>query len=790
MSSCSFICISEHWLCKDELYNAERIGRWSLATFFARSEHIRGGVLILSKADLKCTALNCINELSVELHCELAALRCQTYNVVTICVYRSPSGDLDLFFSIVSDALNRLSDYKQIIICGDFNVKFGTSDDPAVKLCDLFSSHGFIRTISGATRLDNCLDNIFVNFSVNMFETELHDTCMSDHLAQTVALPVHPVDRVSYTRIVTRPITSVGNINFFNSFSSCDWGFLNDCSLNAEEKFSLFHGNFLEYFTTCYPERQCTVRTKDNKVVWFNNSLRQMRQGLELVSELYKLQGTDELLTIKKELRSDYRRAITFAKKQSADQYIKRSNNKSKASWEMINANISRQRKPSIDFDPNVLNKYFVELPLSIVKSLPPPVDTPLNLCFVTPTNETKFSLTDVSNLEMRQLIKGLKNSHTRDVYGISTNFIKSCVSLYVSPLTKLVNSAFDSSQFPESLKQALVVPLFKGGNSNDVGNYRPISILPTLSKVYERALYNRIYNYVEENNFLYKNQFGFRKGMGSRDAVVGFVNGCLSVFESGEHCVVIFLDLSRAFDCVSHSILLRKLECVYGFDHCSLSLIKSFLSDRFQRVNCNGKISDNLQVERGVPQGSILGPLLFLLFFNDFPLYIGDDADCYLYADDATLMVRGKNIDDVVDLSRSVLEKVRRWTVANELSLNEVKTVKTTFSLRNINIQDDCNSTRFLGVYVTPPNLKFDDHAVIVGGKISRNIFALRRLMGTVSLDVVKMAYYALVHSLATYCILAWGNTPSSAHIFKLQRRAVRVLGGAGFQGRLQIFI
>ena len=176
------------------------------------------------------------------------------------------------------------------------------------------------------------------------------------------------------------------------------------------------------------------------------------------------------------------------------------------------------------------------------------------------------------------------------------------------------------------------------------------------------------------------------------------------------------------------------------------------------------------------------MGPLLFLMYFNDFPEYLGADVDCLLYADDATIMVRGATTGIVVERCNTVMRRVSEWCIANELCLNENKTVKMVLSLKKTDFLNP-DSNRFLGVYISAPNLKFDDHARYVGAKISRNIFLLRTLKTTVSLEVAKTAFHALIQTHLNYSILAWGNGPSSNYLFGLQRRAVRVLGGLNYR-------
>ena len=332
-------------------------------------------------------------------------------------------------------------------------------------------------------------------------------------------------------------------------------------------------------------------------------------------------------------------------------------------------------------------------------------------------------------------------------------------------------------------LKIALVVPVFNGGAKEEASSYRPISILPILSKVYERAIYDQIVSYCETSDIFYEHQYGFRKFHSTQDAVLKLTDHCVRAFEAGEYCITVFLDLSRAFDSVSHRILLEKLKSAYKFDHLSLTLIESYLTGRQQCVIGGASMSGRLTVRRGVPQGSILGPLLFLLFFNDFASHIKIDSsiECILYADDSTIVIRGTDFDNIIHKLNIVMDRVRQWSVANEIVLNERKTVEMALGLRRFNFENP-DFCKFLGVVITPPFLRFDGHVDMIGPKVNRGIFVLRRLASTVDRDVLRSAYFALVHSHLSYCILAWGNTPICAQLFKLQRRAIRVLGGLGY--------
>ena len=526
------------------------------------------------------------------------------------------------------------------------------------------------------------------------------------------------------------------------------------------------------------------MRREDRGIHWFKEDLKQQRLAHQLICNLHSKYGGDELLSLKRQSRAHYRKAISMSKLDATCRLIETSNNKPKAIWNVINTIRGTTAKPPPEIDCDELNHHFVQRPRQIVDALPDSPMSPLSLCNVSVGEDSAFSFSGVSEFEVRELLRGLKSSNTKDIFGVSSNFIKRNISVFVTPVTKLINCAFTTGEFPSLLKEAYVIPIHKGGASEDINNYRPISILPTFSKVFERAMHRQIAEYLESGEWFYKCQFGFRRGKSTTDAVLRFTETCLSTFERGEYCVTQFLDLSRAFDCVSHVILLQKLKHVYNFDSLSLQLIASYLGKRSQKVVVGDGMSESLIVDRGVPQGSILGPLLFLVFFNDFPSYVvvDDSVECIVYADDATIMVRGSNFDEVKAKSEEVLDRVRMWTIANQLSLNNDKTVEMIFSLRDIDCENP-QGTKFLGVHLNPPLLKFQEHADAVGRRISRNIFVLRQLTSAVTPDVLRTAYFALIQSHVGYCILAWGGSSAGQYIFKMQRRAVRVLGGVGFR-------
>ena len=218
------------------------------------------------------------------------------------------------------------------------------------------------------------------------------------------------------------------------------------------------------------------------------------------------------------------------SKVKACDRYIGSASNKTRAAWHVIDAYRAPGRSTDPDLNADAFNGYFTNIQHALIDSLPKTNTTALEMCNVIFSSDHKLSIVSVSQVEVRDILTGLKGSFSKDAYGISINFIKKNISLFVPSLTKLINSAFFSGEFPDLLKNARVVPVFKGGDAGEFCNYRPISVLPTFSKVFEKALYNRIISYVENNNFIYPQQFGFRSGLSTTDAVVTYVIDCRGI--------------------------------------------------------------------------------------------------------------------------------------------------------------------------------------------------------------------------------------------------------------------
>ena len=368
-----------------------------------------------------------------------------------------------------------------------------------------------------------------------------------------------------------------------------------------------------------------------------------------------------------------------------------------KNTWKNINDIINKKKKihdlPKYFLDndkiltdnadiANCFNLFFSQVGPNLAKSIPSPVDKSYK-DYLTAHITSSFSFETVTIENISKQIKGLKPKSSTGHDGLSTILLKYISNDIIETLSLIINQSLCTGIFPHSLKIAKITPIYKKESPHITDNYRPISLLPAISKVFEKVVYVQVYEYFVKNNLLYKSQYGFRKFHSTELAAVELTNRITSQLDEGKLPLAIYLDLSKAFDTIDHDILIYKLS-YYGVQGNSLNWFKSYLSNRTQYVEYNGVSSNFANVDTGVPQGSILGPLLFIIYMNDIAK-VTDKFYSVLYADDTSLeeplCTFNTDLADNTALSASINEELKlitTWLALNKLSLNAKKKKKT----------------------------------------------------------------------------------------------------------------
>ena len=416
--------------------------------------------------------------------------------------------------------------------------------------------------------------------------------------------------------------------------------------------------------------------------------------------------------------------------------------------------------------------------------------------------NEQSLFLSPTTETEVQKLINKLPNKKSSGHDDIDNVLLKEISPVITAPLTQLFNESLSKGKFPDIFKTAEVVPLHKNGAKDQFTNYRPISLLLTISKILEKIVYTRIYKFLTNSNQLYQSQYGFRAKHSCDHAVGELLSDIVKNLELNKPTVCLYLDLSKAFDTLLHPVILNKLER-YGIRGICLDWMRSYLSNRKMLVKCrtnNGDIvkSDMCEVNYGTPQGSCLGPLLFLLFCNDLQLHLLH-LRTIQFADDTTLYISHTKLSYLEYCINDDLHRVEDWFRANKLTLNATKTVSMIFncstkrmnnatkSIKNNKIKlvlnnteiPEVTSTKFLGIWIDN-KLDWRTHITKLTSRLKTKLCMLQRGKSLLTTHAKKILYFAQIQSIITYGLVIWGNMITSTqmnNLQKLQDRSVQLI-------------
>ena len=399
--------------------------------------------------------------------------------------------------------------------------------------------------------------------------------------------------------------------------------------------------------------------------------------------------------------------------------------------------------------------------------------------------------LNGVTNEEVIDEVRQFKGKYSCGVDGIDMYTVKRVIDEIVEPITYICNKSLETGIFPEAFKIAKIIPIYKSGNRQDFSNYRPVSLLPQFSKILEKLFNKRLMDFINKQELLFNGQFGFRPNMSTSDALLKLTEVITNEMDKANYTVGVFIDLKKAFDTIDHEILLKKLEC-YGIRGVAANWLKSYLTNRVQIVTVNNITSESANIKCGVPQGSILGPSLFLLYINDI-YCVSTLLNCILFADDTNLIYSGKDLNRVCEIVSHELNKLSKWFAVNKLSLNVSKTNYIIFYSKNVPNEtrvtingkeiDRVYDIKFLGVHVDC-KLNWKKHVEYIQTKISKNVYIIYTLKYILDKAVLFTLYNTLVLPYMTYCCEVWGNTYRSTldFLFLLQKKVLRTVVKADF--------
>ena len=730
---------------------------------------------------------------------------------------------LNIHNEIIEKILNNEAHAKcEIQILSDFNVNMlnfethGLTNDYINHLI----SKSFLPLITLPTRIKHqsatLIDHIWSNKVCSVYNSGILINSLSDHF------PVFYFEEGKHRRVqlpekITRKINTKTIPAFCNLLKSTSWNTVTN-ETNPKSAFS----NFFEILDSARDIAFPTIKVKPKPIKfkhspWMSQGLKISQTNKEkLFAKKVKCPSESNFEKCK-QYNKLYNKLRRCAKKIYYDQQFKYFAQNSKQTWavirEVIGSNKQKDQLPNffkqngqLIYDTmeiaNGFNNFFAGIGPKLASDIEP---SDINFeSFLGNPNPTSFEFSKISEIDILYICRQLKPKMSSGADFISTKLLQQIAPMIITPLHYLINMSLETGFIPNEFKLAKIVPVFKDGDSHDFNNYRPISLLSSFSKLLEKIVAKQLIRFLHINDIIYRHQYGFRAKHGTSHPVLHFseqIYNSLNQKPSAK-TLAIFIDLKKAFDTVNHQILLTKLEH-YGVRNSSNLWFKNYLVDREQFVSINGIESDRTGITCGVPQGSVLGPILFLLYINDLPNSVSFFT--LLFADDTTFQLSDVNLDSLFERANCELKKASVWFKSNKLTLNVKKTKFMVFSDKNLQLTPNilkigdqivdqvgtnCKQKYFKFVgHVLDDKMSWEGHCEHIAKKLASANFAINSTKNVLPLRVRKNIYYSLFDSHLNFGNLLWGcaNKKYINKIESLQKRCVRNVARKGFHSHTE---
>ena len=713
-------------------------------------------------------------------------------------IYRNPASHADWYdyFTEMLDNVYKSKPHSHILILGDFNIDM-LKNQPQWET--LLISVGLTQLISNPTRVtqtsETLIDHIYTNTPSLVSFTSVSQLSVSDHFPITcmVNAKVTKSHKHMHTTISYRSFKNFNKAAFLHDLGLLPFDDVFNYS-DPNQALDLWYKYFFSVLDLHAPVRQRRVK-HPQLPQWLTSEIVRAMSSRE---QLKKLKMFEEY----KKARNIVKNMIRDSKRSYFSKLVENNNKDTSQLWRALNTlikgNGSRSRNIPPSLTASMFNEHFTSAASSLLSdqnvshSTYKHVDKIKTFCSKNNSSAAPFNIPPIAVHEVGKHISLLNNKKSTGPDEISSYILKLSLPYIVEPITYIYNLCIAQNIFPSSFKKAKVIPLPKSNLVSDLNNYRPISLLPVLSKILEKHVHGHFISFLEMHKLLHPFQSGFRHNHSCTTALTLLTNKWLSAINDFQMSGVVFLDFSKAFDLVNHNILLEKLK-IYLNNSDTVHFFGSFLEKRSQKVHVHGAYSSKKVVKCGVPQGSVLGPILFSMYVNDLPLtFSNSSVECHMLADDTTIHTQNSSIYTIQHTLVDTLREISSWCTENLMVLNPSKSKSMLMTTRqkhqlspltlNLSIDnksiDQVDSHKLLGV-VLDHQLCWKPHIDSLCKKLSKNLYLFSRLQQLITQEARLLFFHAHIKSHFDYASIIWDGA-SDVLLKKLKsihKRSVKLI-------------
>lgn len=718
---------------------------------------------------------------------------------VVCCMYRPPGSSVEYYNAMIDELMHFRKDH-ELLLLGDLNFDYKFDEllysRPIYHIESLF---GLTQLVLSPTRVtptsSTLIDVILSSMPERHTGTRVIKFGASDHYCVETKMQL-----LKKSQHQNKQCHNVLHYRDYKSFSID--AFVNDVKESMadllsndvpddllSQRWDEFKNKFLEYSDKHAP--LVTQRLKNRHNNWMDHDILKLMYERDHVKEKAVKTKSSDMWDEYKRIRNSINSKIRMKKKAFYEKEYNDCKGSPKKIWKFLNKVTKKNvHDPPKGVTADEFNCYFSSIGSDTVRSLSQ-VDS--EIPWKGPVTDKVFTFDDVQLISVQKLLSNLGDRKSMDILNIDS-YLLWLVREHIAPfLTKLFNCSLRTGIFPNDWKRARVSPIYKGkGNTDDKGNYRPISVIGHLSKLFEKEVQKQLMAYLVENNFISIDQSAYRKYHNTQTSLHRVTDEWIDNICDNLLTGVCLLDIKKCFDTIDHDILLKKLS-FYGIKEAEARWFKSYLTDRSMTVKCNGQLSDETFVNIGVPQGSILGPLLFTLFINDLSQHIHLGV-ANLYADDVLLYCTSDSVSDLNEKLQICLNDVSNWYCGNKLVLNADKSnvmfiASKSELLKNnaeLNIKlhskalEHCKKSKYLGVTIDE-NMNWDKHISNLCKSLYIKIAQLSRVKCILPSHLLLKIFNSTLQPCFDYGITVWGSTTACniAKVQHLQNYAARVITG-----------